>query len=109
MIASTPLKAQRCVLSVWRPQRVVASKPFTPGQSLRRPVCAHSDTHTLRKWTALNSGHRTLRTTEYNGCVCEPAPYKHQLPSNLRQQQTVPKRCHEELPTRLHEGHHESS
>ena len=107
MIASTPLKAQRCVLSVWRPQRVVASKPFTPGQSLTyvQSVCSPAThTHTLRKWTALNSGHRTLRTTEYNGCVCEPAPYKHQLPSNLRQQQTVPKRCHEELPTRCTRG-----
>ena len=47
MIASTPLKAQRCVLSVWRPQRVVASKPFTPGQSLTyvQSVCSPA-THT---------------------------------------------------------------
>lgn len=31
MTASALLKAQRYALSVWRPQRVVASKPLTPG------------------------------------------------------------------------------
>jgi len=69
MTASALLKAQRYALSVWRPQRVVASKPFTPGHF------SLPHTHTAVEVDCSHSENRTLRATEHNHCVCEAAPY----------------------------------